>query len=244
MSNSEALKEILNFCENLNQRMTDDKSDDYKNSLFPKVCERTVAQEDSSKTSNALYFDVNENPSSPTEAGAISLLQAIKNIDTPSGTTTTTGDLTKIARQYCCTIYNANKKKEAAINAKQDYEIALKRAEVTRDPATSVSRYGTHFAFGKPLRFSSIPYLLTIIIFFSILSIGILLEISGRTVSISSSGPSWFSNLLSAFSSSWSQSDSSFKLILIVISVLVGAIGYYGAGKLREYLESNTTTQK
>ncbi len=243
MSDSEALNEIFSFCENLNQKLTDDGTQNYRSNLFPKICESTIRQVEPGPTSNALYFDVNENPRHDFEVGPLSLLSSIKNIDSMQLGATSKEDLTKIARQYCCTIYNANKKKEAALNAKQDYEIASKRAEVTRDPATSVSRYGTHFAFGKPLRFSSIPYLLTISIFFFILSIAILLEISGRTISISSSGPSWFSNFLSAFTSSWSQSASSFKVSLIVLSVVVGAIGYYGAEKLKEYIQSNTPTK-
>ena len=222
MSDSQAITEIINWCDGLNTYITDD------NNKFPKVCSLT--------TNNKLTYDLNENPPFSNEAGSVSTLNSIRSIDNPNPISK--DNLELLSLRYCCTIHNTEKKKKQVLNAKQDFEIASKRAEVTRDPASHISRYGTHFAFGKPLRFSSIPYLLTLIIFFFILSIGILLESSGQKISITSSGPSWFGNFISTFTSSWSQSEGSFKISLIVISILVGAVGYYGAEKLKEYISS------
>ena len=238
---SEAEKEIINWCQGLNTYYTGN-DETYK---FPAICKKIVSQ-----SNPALQFDVNEYPvvdennlaieNGPSWlSNQISIMAGLPIL--PSSDT-----IMLNAMRYCCTVNNNIKKKEDLLKAKQDFEISSKRVEVTREPAANISRYGTHFAFGKPLRFSTIPFLIAISIFFLVISLGILMEVGGTRISISSSGPSFFSQFIETFTSSWSQTESSFKIGLIAISVLVGAVGYYGADKLREYMQTQNppATQK
>lgn len=229
---SEAEKEIINWCGGLNDYYKPVNPDD--SFKFPKVCEKVVGVENL-----ALEFDVNENPTTDPAGrtivnGPLWLVDEIKQIISTSPNEV----IARNSLRYCCTAYNNIQKKQAVVNAKQDYEVSLKRAEATRDPAANISRYGTHFAFGKPLRFSTVPYLIAISIFFLVLGIGLLLEITGTSVQISTSGLSSSGGLIESFKSSWSQTTGSFKIILILISIVVGAVGYYGADKLKEYAQS------
>lgn len=238
---SEAEKEIINWCDGLNTYYTGNDAT-YK---FPAICGKSV-----SLSNPALQFDVNEYPIEDENnftivngpswlSNQISILAGLPTIPSSNA-------IMPKAIRYCCTVHNNIKKKEELIKAKQDFEISSTRVEVTREPAANVSRYGTHFAFGKPLRFSTIPFLIAISIFFLVISIGILMQIGGMQISISSSGPSFFSTLIETFKNSWSQTESSFKIGLIAISVAVGAVGYYGADKLREYMQTQNppATQK
>ena len=233
MSEEQAISEIINWCTGLNTN--------YLNNLvptlqFPAVC--------STIQNNRLIWDHNENPhTESSQSGLVTAVQDIRDLSLEKSPPSTDGAIGDNAVKYCCTIFNTQKKKQDVINAKEDYDIALQRAEATRDPASKVSRYGTNFAFGKPLRFSTIPYLIAISIFFLLLGLAFYMQLGGISISISSSGPSKFAELVSAFKSSWSDSAGSFKIILILISVVVGAAAYYGASKLSEYAKEKKTNE-
>lgn len=139
--------------------------------------------------------------------------------------------LNQAVHDFCCT-YKAKKELQTrAERVKTEFSTAKHRADVTRDPAADINDNGTTFPFGRPLRTSSVLFLLIAIALFTILSLALLLDLGNVQLLYRSSANVGAPSMLSRFIDSFRQSSWLFLITLVAISGGIATGIYFAIAK-------------
>jgi len=175
--------------------------------------------------------------SSVSSSDILQLITTIKNNTennrsksvTQSGATA----LQTAAMQFCCTLQNNNTLKSELLNAKEHLAIAQTRAKSTQNPGKDISAMGFKFPLGRPLRPTSVPFLIGFILFFIIMSFALLLNLGSIQISYTSGSSSYGfgSRILSTLRESYYNSSWITIIVVSLVSMGIGAGIYYGVNK-------------
>jgi len=137
------------------------------------------------------------------------------------------------AMQFCCTLQNNNTLKSELLNAKEHLAIAQTRAKSTQNPGKDISAMGFKFPLGRPLRPTSVPFLIGFILFFIIMSFALLLNLGSVQISYTSGSSSYGfgSRILSTLRESYYNSSWITIIVVSLVSMGIGAGIYYGVNK-------------
>jgi hypothetical protein len=137
------------------------------------------------------------------------------------------------AMQFCCRLQNNNTLKSELLNAKEHLAIAQTRAKSTQNPGKDISAMGFKFPLGRPLRPTSVPFLIGFILFFIIMSFALLLNLGSVQISYTSGSSSYGfgSRILSTLRESYYNSSWITIIVVSLVSMGIGAGIYYGANK-------------
>ena len=136
-------------------------------------------------------------------------------------------------RDFCCAMEIRDSSNQRLKQSQEDYNVAKSRVESIRNPATNITRYGTTFPLGRPLRSDSVPVLFFFTFFFLLLTIGMILNLNhvvliwNRPVGIS---------LFQQIYESFAQASWMYNLLLIAGSFALAFGIYYGISKTKPEL--------
>jgi hypothetical protein len=177
--------------------------------------------------------------SSVSSSDILQLIATIKNNTESSSSTSksvlasSATQLQTAATQFCCTLQNNNTLKSELLKAKEHLAIAQTRAKSTQNPAKDISAMGFKFPLGRPLRPTSVPFLIGFIFFFIIMSFALLLNLGSIQISYTSGSSSYgfVSRILSTLRESYYNSSWITIIVVSLVSMGIGAGIYYGANK-------------
>ena len=136
-------------------------------------------------------------------------------------------------RDFCCAMEIRESSNQRLKQSQEDYNVAKARVESIRNPATDLTRYGTTFPLGRPLRSDSVPVLFFFTFFFLLLTIGMILNLNhvvliwNRPMGI---------NIIQQIYDSFAQASWMYNLLLITGSFALAFGIYYGISKTKPEL--------
>lgn len=183
------------------------------------------------------FCSITPSPILTSSSDILQLIATIKN-NSESGPSTTIPasgqtSLQTAAMKFCCTLQNNNRVKTELLNAKEHLAIAQTRAKSTQNPGKDISAMGFKFPLGRPLRPTSVPFLIGFILFFIIISFALLLNLGSIQISYTSGSSSYGygSRILSTLRESYYNSSWITIIIVSLVSMGIGAGIYYGVNK-------------